>query len=436
MNVDVSSRKVKCCFICGGEELIALFELGDQPMSGIFPLLDEVDPVKAPLGLERCETIINGIKCGNVQMSHIANFENMYGMSYGYNSSLSPFMISHLKNISENVKKYVQIDSDDWILDIGCNDGSLLLNFMDQTRNMVGVDPSAGKFVSQISQNIELFVDYFPSTECTNFMNGKKFKSITSIAMFYDLAEPRKFISEIYKHLSDDGIWTVELAEFNEFLKNLSYDQICHEHLLYLDNRQMVDLARDAGFYLIDITYSEINGGSACYYFSKEKSREITPELSRVNRDQVSQLSRRIRHNKKNVMDYLRLLLDSGKTIYGYGASTKGNVLGNYYGLNNSMLPYISDINPFKHNRRTPGTNIPIISHVQMRLDAPDFLFSFIWHLRKEVLLDEKEYILSGGKIIFPLPRLHVVDSDNYFDILEANLQDEAFDISTQFLIN
>jgi NDP-4-keto-2,6-dideoxyhexose 3-C-methyltransferase len=143
---------------------------------------------------------------------------------------------------------------------------------------------------------------------------------------------------------------------------------------------------------------------------------------------------RRLENNKKEIKDFLLRIKSEGKSVFGYGASTKGNVLGNYFGLSKIDLPYISDINPYKYGRRTPGTRIPIISHQDMRKAPPDYLLVFIWHLRKEVLKDEFEYIKNGGKIVFPLPRLHVVDSENYDIYLNSNLNDQSFDISNTTL--
>ncbi len=429
-----ASTKVQNCFICGSKQLVPIFSLGFQPMSGIFPLVTDEDPESAPLALDRCESFIADSQCGNIQLSHIADFTNMYGMNYGYNSSLSPLMLRHLTSIASNVMSLVELNESDWVLDIGCNDGSLLKMFQNKTGNLVGVDPSAGKFADFISSEIKLFIDYFPSVDCKNFMNGQKFKSITSIAMFYDLPNPREFVQAVYEHLTEDGIWTVELAEMNEFLKNLSYDQICHEHLLYLDNKQVIELARSEGFYLNKITYSEINGGSACYYFTKDEQKEIFPEVHRISLSQINQMIRRIENNKNEIKDFLSRIRSENKSVFGYGASTKGNVLGNYFGLTKTDLPYISDINPYKYGRRTPGTNIPIISHEDMRKASPDYLLVFIWHLRKEVLQDEFEYINKGGKIIFPLPRLHVVDSENYENYLNSNLNDLSYDISNMTL--
>jgi NDP-4-keto-2,6-dideoxyhexose 3-C-methyltransferase len=262
--------ETKTCYVCFGSELTEILDLGVQPMSGIFPLKGEADPTCSPLILMRCKsTTPSGSQCGNVQLKHKADFAEMYGMSYGYNSSLSPFMLSHLYEIANRVKSHVKITEPDYILDIGCNDGSFLNLFKNETSNLIGVDPSSGKFIDLAPKEARIFVDFFPSSNVVSFMGEKKFKAISSIAMFYDLDNPFLFMKAIYESLTDDGIWVVELSELREFMKNLSYDQICHEHLLYLDADLMTGMAEKVGFRLIETTFSEINGGSACYYFRK-----------------------------------------------------------------------------------------------------------------------------------------------------------------------
>ena len=101
--------KVMTCFLCGGKELESILSLGEQPMSGIFPAPNDPDPSISPLGIEICNSYISGSEsiCGNVQLYHISNFDEMYGLTYGYNSSLSPQMLKHLNNIGNNVKKYL-----------------------------------------------------------------------------------------------------------------------------------------------------------------------------------------------------------------------------------------------------------------------------------------------------------------------------------------
>jgi NDP-4-keto-2,6-dideoxyhexose 3-C-methyltransferase len=431
------SKVLDRCLICTGQELELILDLGDQPLSSVFPLPDETDPVSSPLKLMRCISPRFGsidAECGNVQLSHQASFTEMYGMNYGYNSSLSPLMLKHLSLIRDRILELIDVESESIILDIGCNDGSFLAMFLSHTKNLIGVDPSSSRFLDKISPDVHVIEDFFPTPKLNEFLLNRKVKVVSSIAMFYDLYDPLKFIQEVYDQLDESGLWVVELAELNEFLKNLSYDQICHEHLLYIDNQQMIQMAESVGFRLMDITYSEINGGSSCYFFSKDSARGKQTDTSKVTRGQLLQLSRRVHQNKANILDFLSILRKQDSRIMGYGASTKGNVLINFFGLNSSYLEAISDINSFKWGRVTPGSRIPIISHEEMRAFQPDYLFCFIWHLRLEVLRDEKDFIEKGGKIIFPLPRLHVIDRENYHLYVDFPLNDLAFDISTREL--
>ena len=424
--------EVDKCFICSGTKLSEILNLGNQPMSGVFPLPTEANPASSPLTLMQCLTTNSKSEvCGNIQLKHKANFSDMYGLNYGYNSSLSPLMLEHLAQIAEKAKTHVAIAEGDFILDIGCNDGSFLALFKSQTKNLVGVDPSSAKFAEIAPREATIFVDYFPSIKIDEFMGPRKFKMISSIAMFYDLEDPFSFMEALYSSLMENGLWVVELSEFKEFLKNLSYDQICHEHLLYLDADLLINMAAKVGFELLEISYSEINGGSACYYFRKAKPNKSINCQSGANTKQLDKLKFRVEQNKSEIMNYLQMLKNQRKTVYGYGASTKGNVLANFYGLDSSLIQLISDTNPFKWGRVTPGPRIPIISHEEMRKSPPDYLFVFIWHLRAEVLKNEERFIENGGKIIIPLPRLHIIDKGNYHLYAGRDLNDLAYDISS-----
>ena len=432
-----SSIAIETCLVCHGTDLELILDLGSQPLSSVFPQENEPDPESSPLKLMRCGSSNMNSKaqdCGHVQLSHQASFEEMYGLNYGYNSSLSPMMIEHLKFIFDRIENYVEIDENSVIIDIGCNDGSFLKMFESKTQNLFGADPSSIRFLNVIPKSAQVVPEFFPTPALDDLLKERKAKVISSIAMFYDLLDPLAFVKAVYDRLAEDGIWVVELAELNEFLKNLSYDQICHEHLLYIDNEHMVNMAESAGFTLIDITYSEMNGGSACYYFARKRLEGKSLPMVRVSRFQLLQMARRVNQNKLEVLSFFSEVKAKNARVIGYGASTKGNILGNYYKLDSSQMEAISDINSFKWGRVTPGTRIPIISHEEMRISKPDYLFCFIWHLRYEVLKDEREFIEQGGKIVFPLPRLLIVDKLNYDLYAKHHLNDLAFDTSSREL--
>lgn len=425
-----------CCRICGNAELKTILALGDQPLSGVFPLPNESDPSKSPLDLVRCTRST----CGLVQLRHTAELREMYGSTYGYFSSISPMMVDHLRHKAADLLRYVQPQKGDIVLDIGCNDGTLLNSYgAGHQLVRVGMDPSAEKFAHHYQPDIRVIYDFFSAARTRELIGTQDCKIITSIAMFYDLDDPLKFVGDIRAILARDGIWAAELSYLPLLLKQLTYDQICHEHVTYLGLRDMDSMLRKHGLRLLDVWFNDMNGGSFYFYAGRQDGPHAPNEarLNAVLADEAilasdapfERLTHRVMNHRDEIRHFLALARSRGHSVCGYGASTKGNVVMNYCGLGQDQISVIGDRNPEKDGRVTPGGRIPITSHAALRKLKPDYIFSFIWHLRKEVILDEVDYIRSGGKLVFGLPRLHVVDVTNYERFLSRSFEDLAFSI-------
>ena len=364
--------------------------------------------------------------CGHLQLQHAASMEDMYGQAYGYNSSLSPLMVRHLQDLAASCADYVKLQAGDVVLDIGCNDGTLLRQFEAPGITLLGMDPSSARFLDGFPAGAHVICDFFDGAKANEFLQGRKCKLVTSIAMFYDLEFPQRFVADIAALLDEDGLWVVELADLELFLHNLTYDQICHEHLLYLGTAQMIRLGQQAGLNLAGLSKNEINGGSARYYFTKRPVAKV-PEHRTFTSASYAAFARRVQMQRDELRSFIQMAKAAGSRVAGYGASTKGNIVMNYCGITTADLEYIADRNPFKDGRVTPGLRIPIISQPAMRLNPPDYLIVFCWHFRKEVIEDELGFLRKGGKLVFPLPRLHVVDASNYESFLNTNFADLAY---------
>ena len=254
---------------------------------------------------------------------------------------------------------------------------------------------------------------------------------ITSFAMFYDVEDPNSFCKNIYKLLDKNGIWVVEFSYFPLLLKNLTYDQICHEHVMYYTLNTFNNIIKKNNLKIIDFSLNEINGGSIEVICSKSNSKlktnkkKITKtifEEKKISKSEYDKFNLRIQTSKKNIQLFLSNIKKS--EIIGYGASTKGNVILNYCGITQKNLSYICDANPSKLKKLTPGSNISIISKEKMRKINPKYLLVLIWSFRSEVISQEKKFIMKGGKLLFPLPNLHVVDKDNFRNYLEKDFND------------
>lgn len=427
------------CRICKNTHFFEITNLGTQPLSGIFPLLSEPTPKAYELKVIKCDNITNPKACGLMQFEKAPPVEEMYGLTYGYHSSISPLMVAHLQDIAREVKAKVSYKPGDAILDIGCNDGTLL-GFFDPSLKRMGMDPSSKKFLEYFQPGIEVFFDFFDAKKIKEKHGNIQFKSITSIAMFYDLEDPTAFMQDIYSVLADDGIWAFEFSYLPLMLTNLTHDQICHEHVTYLGLKQIHWMAEKVGLKIVDVSLNEINGGSILVFAAKKESAlpvqaekiayYLDMETAMDKKSTYALFDSRIQQHRLQVKAILQDIQDQGKTVWGYGASTKGNIMLNYCNITPQWLPFICDESSKKFGRKMPGSEIPIVSKEAFRTAHPDYAFVLIWPFRKEVIQSEMAYLQKGGKLIFHLPQLHIVDKDNYEYYINTPFSDMSFSLN------
>jgi NDP-4-keto-2,6-dideoxyhexose 3-C-methyltransferase len=430
------------CRICGNSNLIEVLDLGNQVLSCVFPSEAECDPSHSPLVLVKCQSNGNSNSnvCGLVQLKHTAEVSEMYGTTYGYHSSLSPTMVKHLESKVNQLVSLVKPQKNDLILDIGCNDGTLLNAYEKYGEfQRFGIDPSSEKFKHFFQPDVDVTFDFFSGKVAQAKFGDAKCKIITSIAMFYDLDDPRSFVNDVAYCLHEQGIWSLELSYLPMLLNQLTYDQICHEHVTYYGLRELQYLFVEAGLKVIDISFNDINGGSIYLLVAHRESKysinqdaihgALLQERNLQNLETYERYSRRINQHKDDVRQFFEQCKLNGKSVYGYGASTKGNIVLNFCGISREMLPAIGDLNTEKHGRFTPGTRIPIWSHEKIKEFKPDYLFVLVWHFRTEVIRSEMHYLESGGKLVFHLPRFHIVTKDNYHLYVDRTFEDLAFSV-------
>jgi len=425
------------CRLCGNKALIQVLDLGVQPLSGVYVRPSDPDPISTPIELLRCDVDATPGACGLVQLRHSADVDSMYGMTYGYRSGTSPLMRNHLEQTARRLKDRVGLKPGDAVLDIACNDGTLLNSYAGNDYIRIGIDPSSRKFHEFFDKDIKVAFEYFSADTALRLTGGVKCRAITSIAMFYDLDDPVAFAKDIARTLAPDGLWSVEQAYLPAMLRKLIYDQILHEHVTYFAFTQMERVLEAAGLRVVDVELNEINGGSfnviACHKDADYPTNHAIVERLRAEEAVLNtaapwqRLASRMQAHRSEVREFVDLATAAGRKIYGYGASTKGNIQLQYCGLRPGDLVAISDKQAQKNGLQTPGTRFDIVSHEMARAAKPDYFFVLVWHLRREVILDELPFLEAGGKLIFSLPRFQVIDKDNYKDYLDRDFEDFAF---------
>tara|TARA_Y100001970_G_scaffold293344_1_gene439561 strand:- start:2505 stop:3728 length:1224 start_codon:yes stop_codon:yes gene_type:complete len=406
--------KINKCRACESKDLVKCLDLGNQYLTGIFPINKNQKVSTGNLSLVFCK------KCSLLQLSENFNRFEMYGSNYGYMSSLNQSMVSHLKNKAEKIKKLAKFSKSDLFIDIGSNDGTFLSFFLN-TCKTVGVDPTIKKFKKFYKKKTIIIPDFFSSKIVKKNLIKKKAKAITSIAMFYDLENPISFAREIYETLDEDGIWHFEQSYMPSMIKNISYDTICHEHLEYYSLKSLKYILDKSNFKIIEIELNDINGGSFAITVAKKNSKKYREsslvdwllkkeELYKFNKiETLIDFKNKVFKHKKLLKDLILNLKDMKKNIAGYGASTKGNVILQFCNLNSKSIPYIVDVNPYKRNRVTPGTKIRIINDSDFKKKKPDYLLVLPWHFKNHILQKEHSFIKHGGHFIFPLPDIEIV---------------------------
>lgn len=405
---------VKKCRSCSSADLINSLNLGNQVLTGIFPKNQNEKISRGNLSLVFCK------KCTLLQLSENFNKDEMYGMNYGYMSSLNPSMISHLRLKASKLQNFCKLENNDCIIDIGSNDGTFL-SFFSQKLFKVGIDPTIKKFSKNYKKGMIGIPEFFSKKALYKYKIFKKPKLITSIAMFYDLEDPLSFAKDIYDILDNDGLWHLEQSYLPTMIKNISYDTICHEHLEYYSLRSIKYILDKVNFKIIDIELNNINGGSFSLTVTKKKNKKFDKsklinwflkreDYFNYNKIQtINNFSINVKKHKELFRNLILNLKDMKKVIFGYGASTKGNVILQYCNLNSKHLSYIVDVNPYKRNRYTPGSKIKIINEKDFRSKKAHYLVVLPWHFRDFIVNKENSFLKNGGHLIFPLPDIEII---------------------------
>jgi len=414
----VPFRAIHECRICGSTELRSLLDLGEQALTGVFPRARGQLVTRGPLEMVKC-TGGSGA-CGLVQLRHTYEPTEMYGGEYGYRSALNRSMVEHLRQKVSHLLSLTSIGPGDVVLDIGSNDGTSL-SFYPATATLIGIDPTAAKFAKYYAPHVKVVADFFSAKAFFQASGDKTASIVSSVAMFYDLDRPLDFVRDVHAVLKDGGIWHFEQSYLPLMLATNSYDTICHEHVEYYSLAPIVWMMDKVGFSIVDISTNDINGGSFAVTVAKSApgSTSHAPIVGKMLAEEKNlgldglapfeAFAARVAKHRTDLREYLLRLKAEGKTVFGMGASTKGNVILQYCDIGPDLCPFIAEVNADKFGCFTPGTEIPIISEAEAASRSPDYFLVLPWHFRKNLVPRAAPLLAKGIRLLFPLPEIDVV---------------------------
>jgi hypothetical protein len=403
------------CRMSGSPNLIPVLSLGEQELTGFFPSSREQQVTRGPLDLVWCP------ESGLLQLKESYNPEEMYGENYGYRSGLNQSMVKHLTLKIKKLERVYGLQPGDTVIDIGSNDATSLKAYTTPGLKRIGIDPTGAKFQQFYTEGIELIPDFFSAEVYRKRIGDQKASIVTSIAMFYDLENPAAFVRGIAEVLAEDGVWHFEQSYMPSMLRMNSYDTICHEHIEYYSLGPVKNLLEANGLKILDVQMNAVNGGSfaitASLRSAPHRANDTVIDWLLAQEESMGlmtprpfrEFETRVFEHRLHLISLIRSLIADGKKIFGYGASTKGNVILQFCGFTEKDIPFIADVNPDKFGRFTPGSRIPIISEEEARGMKPDYYLVLPWHFKSSILAREEAYLANGGQMIFPMAEIEIV---------------------------
>lgn len=400
--------------------MIELFSLGNICVSDFLTY----DQTKKPIEKYELKLVLEE-DTGAVKLSEQPPCDTMWG-KYWYRSGTNQTMKDELKKVVDSITAITNHKTEKTWLDIACNDGTLLSQVPNNYKKY-GVDPADDTFKAESSKHATIIQDYFSKE-----VLPENFKAdvVTTIAMFYDVPNPDKFVSDVYQVLDDNGIWVVQMSYTPLMIKQLAFDNICHEHMYYYSLFNIKKIFERNGFKILNCELNDVNGGSFRVYaikdtadiklFATQQLRDVydfnvqsllayEKELKLDHPQTWIDFFNSINELKQQTVEFLEKAWAECKTVYGYGASTKGNTLLQYFEIDSRLVQKLVERSPYKFGLYAAGTNIPIISEEEMREDPPDYMLVLPWHFINEFVEREREFLQNGGKFIVPCPKFEIL---------------------------
>ncbi|PXY35165.1 SAM-dependent methyltransferase [Prauserella sp. PE36] len=405
------------CRLCGSASMAGVVDLGATPPCERFLTRDQLDEpeVTYPLHLRVCT------ECWLAQIPPLITPEDTF-TEYAYFSSYSQSWVDHARRFVESAVERASLDENSFVVEVASNDGYLLQHVVSRSIRCLGIEPSVNVGQAARDKGVPTLTAFLgPETGAQARAEHGPANLVVANNVYAHIPDVAGFTHGLRALVADDGWVSIEVQHLLTLIQKVQYDTIYHEHFQYYT----VESARRAlavgGLSVVDVELLPTHGGSIRLWarpveVAGEPSSRMVDVLAREKAAGLHELSGytafaaevdRVR------LDLLRFLTEAaanGRTVVGYGAPGKGNTLLNHCGIRPDLLAYTVDRNPYKHGRYTPGTRIPILPPEQIALDRPDYVLVLPWNLREE-LTEQLSYVDEwGGRLVFPIPRLEIVE--------------------------
>ncbi len=417
------------CMFCGEPLRHTFADLGMSPLSNAYippEAQHQMEPFY-PLHAYVCE------KCLLVQLEEFETPENIFS-DYAYFSSYSDTLLKHASEWCDTATERFGLDRNSLVVEIACNDGYLLKNFVARDIPVHGVEPAANVAEAAKRLDIPVTVAFFGEKTARKMLErGLAADLMSANNVVAHIPDINDFIEGFKILLKPDGAATFEFHHVMQLIKNRAFDTIYHEHFCYHSLSTFSKILEAHGLEVFDVEELSTHGGSLRVY-AQHQGNGAHPISERVqalldkerdfgltNLKTYTHFSSLIRDVKLDVLSYLIDAKKQGKRIAAYGAPAKGNTLLNYFGIGPDIIDYTVDRSPHKQGRLLPGTRIPIHAPDKLRETRPDIVVILAWNLVDEIV-EQVGYIREwGGQFITLTPQVREIPAAPAHGAPEAN---------------
>ena len=404
------------CMNCGGRRLHSFLDLGRQPNGNNFLFAHEAagEPF-FPLVMLVCED------CWQVQIAEFPSPEFLFS-NHPYITGVNSPVVSHFQRLAAHVVTKVGLARNDLVIDIGCNDGTLLDCFASHGMRVLGVDPGERTGELARKRGITVFRQFFNSDTGRSLRQlGLQPDVITATAVFYHVPDLHDFVGGLSKVMGPKTCFVVQGVNLKDLIEKNEFDHFYHEHSCIHAVTPVQRLFAKHGLRIQDVEFSPIHGGSFILYVYREDNPTPTsPAVAAAiaaekaakldQRETYDAFARRIEKNMDELLALLKRLKSEGKQVFAFGAPVKGSTLLNYRGIGPELVSCATEVNEFKIGRVMPGTHIPVVDERSLEL-TPDYYLVLSWNFLDYLREKYRDYLAAGGRFIVPVPELQVLGS-------------------------